>query len=178
MKKFKFTIVISAYNSEIGISKCITSITTQTLNFKDNTEIILINDGSRDNTDSICQVFAKKYPNNIKYFSIKHKGKGSSRNLGIKYAQGEYIYFIDGDDFLSKNALKNVLEFFNNNENVDIVTIPTKFLESEESYPVFDEKYKSTRVINLLEQPELIQVQSKSCFFKTSQMKQTKFSLS
>ena len=176
MKKFKFTIVISAYNSEIGISKCITSITTQTLNFKDNTEIILINDGSRDNTDSICQVFAKKYPNNIKYFSIKHKGKGSSRNLGIKYAQGEYIYFIDGDDFLSKNALKNVLEFFNNNENVDIVTIPTKFLESEESYPVFDEKYKSTRVINLLEQPELIQVQSKSCFFKTSQMKQTKFS--
>lgn len=176
MKNFKFSIVISAYNSEKGISNCITSIIKQTLAFKENVEIIVTNDGSTDNTGNICELYAHKYPNNITYFSRKHEGKGSSRNLGIEHAQGEFIYFIDGDDFLSKNTLKNVLEFFNNNENVDIVTIPTKFLESEENYHAFDEKYKSTRVINLLDQPELIQVQSSSCFFKKSKIKQTKFS--
>lgn len=176
MTHFKFSIVISAYNSEKGISKCIKSIIKQTLNFKDNIEIILINDGSRDNTDNICKTFSKKYPDNISYISKKHEGEGSSRNLGISASNGEYIYFIDGDDFLSKNTLKNVLEFFCENKEIDIITIPTIFLESEENYPVFDEKYKTTRLINLQENPEFIQVQSKSCFFKTSQLKKIKFS--
>ena len=108
---FKFSIIISAYNSERGLSNCIKSIVKQTLNFKDNVEIILINDGSKDNTNHICELFAKKYPNNITYFRKKHKGKGHSRNLGIEHATGEFIYFIDGDDFLSKNTLKHVLNF-------------------------------------------------------------------
>ena len=175
MEGFKFSIVISAYNSEAGIAKCIKSLVKQTLNFEENIEIILINDGSTDNTDDICKFFAKKYQN-IKYISTKHEGQGNSRNLGIYESNGKYIHFIDGDNFLSKNALKNVLEFFNKNKEIDIVTIPTKFLESEETYPLFDEKYKTTRIINLLEEPEFIQVQSKSCFFKTKQLKNIKFS--
>ena len=176
MRNFKFSIIITAYNAELGIAKCIKSIINQTLNFKENTEIILINDGSTDNTDSTCRYFAKHYPNNIIYLSKKHEGEGSSRNLGISKAKGKYIYFIDGDDFLSKNALKNVSDFFNKNENVDIVTIPTRFLESEENYPLFDEKYKKTRAINLLDCPEFIQMESKSCFFKADLLKQIKFS--
>lgn len=176
MRNFKFSIIITAYNAELGIAKCIKSIVNQTLNFKDNVEIILIDDGSTDNTDSTCRYFAKKYPNNITYLSKKHEGEGSSRNLGIDKANGKYIYFIDGDDFLSKNTLKNVSDFFSEHENVDIVTIPTKFLESRENYPVFDEKYKTTREINLRDCPEFIQAESKSCFFKTSLLKEIEFS--
>ena len=108
MDNFKFSIIISAYNSELEISKCITSIIKQTLNFRDNVEIILINEGSKDNTDSICRDFALKFPENINYISKKYEGKGDSRNLGIKYAKGEYIHFLEGDDYLSKNTLKNI----------------------------------------------------------------------
>ena len=106
MKDFKFSIVIY---------KCIRSIVRQTLNFEENIEIILINDGSTDNTGNICKIFAEEYPRNIKYISKKHEGRGNSKNLGISEASGKYIYFIDGDNFISKNALRNVLDFFNEN---------------------------------------------------------------
>ncbi len=176
MDNFKFSIIISAYNSELEISKCITSIIKQTLNFRDNVEIILINEGSKDNTDSICRDFALKFPENINYISKKYEGKGDSRNLGIKYAKGEYIHFLEGDDYLSKNTLKNILNFFQNHEEVDFVTIPTKFLESERRYPNYDEKYSTTRAVNLLEYPNFIQVQSTSCFFKKTCISDIKFS--
>ena len=175
MESFKFSIVISAYNSEAGIAKCINSIIKQTLPFEENTEIILINDGSTDNTANICESFAEKYSKNINYLSKKHKGKGDSKNLGILHARGKYIYFIDGDNYISRNTLKNVLELFDTNEEVNIVTIPTVFLESIQ-YPIFNEKYRKTQIINLLKQPEFIQIQSDSCFLKTSLLKNIKFS--
>ncbi|MBQ6099767.1 MAG: CDP-glycerol glycerophosphotransferase family protein [Methanobrevibacter sp.] len=176
MSEFKFSIIIAAYNSEEGIEKCIKSIIKQTLTFKDNTEIILINDGSRDNTGEICESFASKYPENITYISKKHEGNGSSRNLGLEYARGDYIQFLDGDDYLSRNTLKNVSDFFQENNNVEIVSIPTTFLKSDNSYPYFDLKYEKTRVVSLIEFPEFIQVQTNPCFFKRDLIKHAKFS--
>lgn len=176
MDGFKFSIIISAYNSEIDISRCIKSIVNQTLNFKNNVEIILINDGSRDKTNEICKDYASKYPENIQYISKKHEGKGASRNLGLQFAKGEYIEFLDGDDYLSRNALRNVLDFFENNRKIDIVSIPTIFLKSENSFPYFDLKYEKTGVVNLIENPEFIQIQTNPCFFRRSVLKNVNFS--
>ena len=65
MKQFKFSVIIAAYNSDLWISKSIDSIINQTLNFKNNIQIILVNDGSTDNTGKICQEYKAKYPENI-----------------------------------------------------------------------------------------------------------------
>lgn len=172
----KFSIVISAYNSESGISKCVNSIINQSLSFEKNVEIILINDGSKDNTDTICSEYASSYPNNITYISKKHEGPGLSRNQGLKYSKGEYINFLDGDDYLSRNTLKKVYEFFKKHESINFVSIPTVFTEGEHNYPNFDLKYNATQEINLIESPEFIQVQTNSCFFKREIIKDTEFS--
>ena len=105
MDDFNFSIVITA-NAESGIKKSINSIIEQTLDFKENTEIILINAGTDDNTEAICKKYASKYPNNIKYLSKENEGKEISRKLGIKCSKGEYITFLDAEDHISKHTLK------------------------------------------------------------------------
>ena len=168
MPNFKFSIIISAYNSAPWISKSIQSIINQTLIFENDVEIILINNGSTDNTHDICESYALKYPSNIKYINKPHEGNGTNRNIGLKYASGEYITFLDAENYLSTNTLKNILEFYKQHAEVDIISVKPIYL----NHPINDEaylsKYKESRVINLLEFPEFIQVQTTSCFFKKS----------
>jgi len=175
MSEFKFTIVILAYNVEKTLEECIKSVLNQTFKLRNTTEIILVNDGSTDRTHEICEDFALKYPN-IRYISKNHEGKGTSKNLGIMYAKGEYIHFLDGEDYLSRNALSEVLDMFKKYDNIDVVTIPMKYLNKDFENPFFDEKYKSTRVINLFETPELIQMRSNPCFIKRSSLEHVRFS--
>lgn len=168
MADFKFSIILSTYNSKQWIEKSIKSIISQTLNFKENTEIILINNGSTDNTHKICEKYILEYPENIRYIYKQHEGNGTIRNLGLSCAQGEYVTFLDGENFFSKNTLKNVLKFFKTHDEIDIIsTVPT-FLNLENDDEIFKLKYGKTKIINLLENPEFIQVQTTTCFFKRS----------
>lgn len=102
----KLSIVIPIYNAERYLKRCIESTIN---NDEEEIEIILINDGSKDNSEKICQEFTKK-DKRIKYIFTENKGCSSARNLGIDLSVGEYIWFIDSDDFIEKNAIKNILE--------------------------------------------------------------------
>lgn len=176
MDNIKFSIIISAYNAELWIRKSIKSVIKQSLSFTENTEIILINEGSKDKTDEICRQYASDYRNNIKYISKKYEGKGISRNLGIKYANGEYITFLDAEDHISKNTLKRVLAVFEKNKNISIVTVNSKFYESSVNESILKSKYASTRVIDLIENPEFFQPQATTCFFKRDSVENVEFS--
>lgn len=176
MDNFIFSIIISAYNSEKWIDNCIKSIIKQTLNFEKNIEIIIIDEGSKDNTKEICREYSLIYPNNIRFIPKNYEGKGISRNLGIKYAKGEYIEFLEGDDYLLKTTLKEVLNFFMKNEDIAFVSIPTVFLETKKIHPNFEKKYEKTRTINLMKHPEIIQFQSNACFFKKNMIQDIYYS--
>lgn len=102
----KLSIVIPIYNAEKYLKRCIENIIN---NNEKKIEIILINDGSIDNSDKICQEFIKK-DKRIKYVFTENKGCSSARNLGIDLSVGEYIWFIDSDDFIEKNAIKSIIE--------------------------------------------------------------------
>lgn len=175
MTDYKFSIVISAYNAESNISNCIHSILNQTLDFNDNVEIILINDGSKDLTGPLCEHFLSIYPENIRYISKEHDGIGYSRNLGLKYSQGKYIYFLEGDDSISHDALEKVSDFFEEHENVEIVSIFTDSINYKKS-DIINEKYAATKVIDLLKSPNFFQKQINSCFFRKSTIEHTVFS--
>ncbi len=164
MDDFNFSIVITAY-AESGIKKSINSIIEQTLDFKENTEIILINAESDDNTEEICKKYASKYPNNIKYLSKEHEGTEIITTLGIECSKGKYITFLDAEDYISKNTLKRVFAVFQKNEEVDVVTTNSKFYESDADSAV-KSKYSETRVIDLIKNPEFYQTHSVTCFFK------------
>ena len=102
----KVSIVIPVYNVEKYIERCLKSILNQTL---DSIEVIVIDDGSTDNSGKICDEFSSKYKN-IKTIHKKNEGVSSARNLGITLAKGEYIGFVDPDDFIHINMYKVLYE--------------------------------------------------------------------
>lgn len=99
------SVIIPAYNAEKYIDKCITSLISQSI--FENLEIIVINDGSIDATAQIVNEYSKNYKN-IKVFHTKNQGVSSARNLGIKQALGEYITFVDADDWLEMSCYEKM----------------------------------------------------------------------
>jgi len=93
----KVSVIVPFYNVEKYIEKCLYSLVNQTL---DEIEIILVNDGSKDNSYKIAKEFQEKYPSKIRYYEKTNGGLGEARNFGINYATGEYIAFLDSDDYV------------------------------------------------------------------------------
>lgn len=114
----KISIIVPVYNSEKYLNKCLDSLVNQTLQ---DIEIIIINDGSTDNSQNIIDNYIKKYPTKIKSFYQENSGQASSRNLGIKNAEGEFIAFVDSDDYLELDAYEKAYTFAMEN-NFDIVS--------------------------------------------------------
>lgn len=122
-KKYKYdvTVIIPVFNTEKYIDECVNSIIKQNYDF-DKIEVILIDDGSTDNSLMVCEKYQNLY-SNIKLISQQNSGVSVARNKGIKNANGKYLMFLDSDDFLSKNAIKNLLSFFEKHyDEVDLVT--------------------------------------------------------
>ena len=112
----KVSIIVPVYNVEEYLEKCLDSLINQT--FKD-IEIIIVNDGSPDNSEKIINKYIEKY-HNIKYLKKKNGGLSSARNYGIKHAKGEYILFIDSDDYIENNMTELMYNKIIN-DNSDIV---------------------------------------------------------
>ena len=107
------SIIITAYNAEKTIERCLNSILENEYN---DYEIILVNDGSKDKTEKIVELFAT---DKIKYFSTKNTGVADSRNYGIEKAKGEYITFVDSDDYVNNNYFENLDKYMKN--HIDVI---------------------------------------------------------
>lgn len=105
----KFSIIIPAFNAEAYIGKCIASVVQQDINPKEY-EVIIINDGSTDQTGTMIEEWKKRYPNTIQCFHTVNQGVSEARNLGMDMAKGEFILFIDADDYLSDNVLSTLYQ--------------------------------------------------------------------
>lgn len=112
----KVSVIIPVYNVEIYIEKCINSLINQTLK---EIEFIFVNDGSPDNSVSIIKKYQKK-DNRIKLLEKENGGQASARNLGLKHAKGEYIAFVDSDDYVKENMYE-LMYSRAKKDNLDIV---------------------------------------------------------
>ena len=135
MNKELISIIIPIYNASRFIKKCITSILNQTYK---NFELLIINDGSTDNSLEICNKFNDK---RIKIINQKNSGSECARLTGIKQSKGEYICFIDADDWISKDYLE-ILITYAQKYNVDVTCV--------KSYKVLD-KYGIIKFKNVWE---------------------------
>lgn len=106
------SVIIPIYNTEAYLEECIESVVNQT--YKE-LEIILINDGSTDNSGLICKKW-KERDCRIQYIEKENEGQGIARNLGITLATGEYIIFVDSDDYLDKNLISKVYPYISNQD--------------------------------------------------------------
>lgn len=115
--KDKVSIILPVYNSEKTIETTIRSINNQSYK---NIELIIINDGSTDESDKICKFYSEKYKNLIKYFYKKNEGVSKARNYGIDKSSGKFICYIDSDDEYDKNFI-NILVNKIKYTNADLV---------------------------------------------------------
>lgn len=140
------SVIVPIYNAEKCIKKCIESILNQT---KKELEIILINDGSTDNTEKVIKSYKDS---RIKYYKNKNQGIGKTRNFGIEKASGEYIMFLDSDDYMSENECELL---YNKCLEEDLDVCICDF------YKVFDDrkeevKLPSFKSSSLKENPDII----------------------
>lgn len=115
MKQEKISIIIPVYNSEKYLKKCLDSVFSQSYN---NIEVIVVNDGSTDNSDIICKKYIGK--KNMIYKRIQHSGAPTARNIGLSMANGIFIIFFDSDDHLQPNAMESMYNKMKD-EKADIV---------------------------------------------------------
>ncbi len=144
--KYLITIVIPIYNVEKYIEKTLQSVFSAIV---DNTEILLINDGSTDNSGKIAQKFASEH-SNVRYISQGNHGLGNVRNVGLKEAKGKYIASIDSDDTINCNFFKEAMPYLK--QDVDIVIYDwLSIIPDKETFPTpaldkmlnFENNYKS-----------------------------------
>ena len=117
MNSKKVSIIVPVYGVEKYIDKCLDSLVKQSLK---EIEIIVVNDGSKDNSQAIIDEYVKKYPEKVKSYIKKNGGQGSARNYGLKKASGEYIGYVDSDDFIEMDMYEKLYTKAKEN-NFDIV---------------------------------------------------------
>lgn len=116
-----FSIVIPVYNVEKYLDECLQSILKQRDKIKNNCEILLINDGSKDSSGKICDTYAQEFPELIKVFHNKNQGLLMTRRFGFKQARGKYIVNCDSDDLLENDALEKLQKCIEKYSYPDIV---------------------------------------------------------
>lgn len=135
MKSKLLSIIIPVYNVEKYIEKCLLSCVEQDISHADY-EIIVINDGTPDNSLSIVKHIAKKY-SNIVVINQVNQGLSSARNKGMKYAEGEYIWFVDSDDYIEENCLGRIASYLK--DDLDILQLQYRYVY-EDNTPAKDIK--------------------------------------
>ena len=147
----KISIIVPVYNVENYIDKCLKSLVNQTL--KD-IEIIVVNDGSLDKSEEIIEKYVKDNPTKIKYYEKKNGGLSSARNYGLEYATGEYIAFLDSDDYVETNMYEEMYNLAKE-ENADMVECDfiweweygKKIFDTRREYETKEEMMRKPRVV-------------------------------
>ncbi|WP_201587141.1 CDP-glycerol glycerophosphotransferase family protein [Psychrobacter sp. HII-4] len=142
----KFTVVSAVYNVEKYLDDYFKSLVNQSLSFKKHIQLILVDDGSTDNSAEIIKKWQRKYPNNITYLYKKNGGIASARNLGLSSVKTEWVTFIDSDDFVSSNYFKIIDDAITEGEDVKLVVANLMFYYEQnktiqDSHPL---KYRFT----------------------------------
>lgn len=117
------SVIIPVYNVAHYLKQCIESIISQ----EGNIEVILIDDGSPDESPSICDEYAQK-DNRIHVIHKQNGGVSSARNAGLDAAQGEWIWFVDGDDYIAENVLKRIYQEIQKHPHADLIQMGMNYL--------------------------------------------------
>ncbi|RIJ63534.1 glycosyltransferase [Rummeliibacillus sp. TYF005] len=128
----KISVIIPVYNVEDYLAQCIESVLMQSYN---NLEVLLINDGSTDNSKVICENYAQKY-RCIKLINKENGGLSDARNVGILNATGDYLIFIDSDDYWAEDFLYDLVEILINSTTLDFIFFKYKILYQQRNIVV------------------------------------------
>lgn len=155
----KISVIVPIYNAEKYLEKCIKSIVNQTY---DNIELILVNDGSTDNSEKIINKYINSKETEVIYVKKKNGGLSDARNFGLKYATGDYYAFIDSDDYIERKTFEELSRYME--ENYDMIKMKIKKVDEEENVleenfsPIFTDKSGEDAFEILLGQDKMTEV--------------------
>ncbi|WP_458453955.1 CDP-glycerol:glycerophosphate glycerophosphotransferase [Methanobrevibacter sp.] len=175
MSKFKFTIITAFYNTGDYLKESIESVIGQDIGFEDNVQLILVDDGSVDNSIEIALSYQKIYPNNILVLSKENGGVATARNLGLKHIEGEFVNFLDSDDKFSKDSLSVIDRFLKENEDIDIVAMPLIYFDKKTGEHHLNYKFETERIIDLTKDYDYPHAHISSSFIRYDVLKNYKF---
>lgn len=147
----KVSIIVPVYNMESKLEKCLNSLVMQTL--KD-IEVIIINDGSTDNSIGIINKYLKDYKN-IVFINKNNEGIGAARNDGLNIARGKYIGFVDSDDYVELNMFERMYKLAEK-LNLDLVICNYKSFNNINNEVIYSDVISSTRITTLEENPKML----------------------
>ena len=147
----KISVIVPVYNMSKYLNKCLDSLVNQT--FKDY-EIIIINDGSTDNSLDIIKEYKNRYPDLIIYYDNQNQGISKTRNQGIEVSKGEYIMFIDSDDYVDTTILEKAYKKAIN-DNLDMVVFDY-YDVYEKTNQIIEHKLPDFNITNILGTPLLL----------------------
>ena len=174
--KFRISVVIPVYNVEKYLPETLDSVIAQSIGFEENIQIILVNDGSPDDSEAICLEYRDRYPDNIVYVVKENGGVSSARNAGIPYIEGKYVNFLDSDDKWTRNSFEKGLDFFDlHYDEIDVVGARKKFFDAEYGYHKLDYKFKKTKLVDLTDEYEFIQMDVTGAFIKSEAIGDIRF---
>ena len=176
--KYKMSFVVPVYNVQEYVGELIDSILAQRMNFERDLQLVLVNDGSTDDSEKVCLEYRKRFPNNIVYIRQENAGPGAARNAGIAVAEGEYIGLPDADDKLSSDFADEIYGFFQKHSHeVDVVAMKWEFFEARTGvdHPLNGRFEDGDRVISLTEHPEMMQPSVATAVFKSQTVKRHLF---
>lgn len=136
------SIIVPVYNVEKYLQQCIESLVNQSYQ---NVEILLIDDGSKDTGGQVCDYFAKKYKK-ISTFHKTNSGLGLTRNYGLERIHGDYVTFVDSDDYLHQDAIQRLVDGLDNGKNDTVIGGFTKI--TDEGKEIYTETYPEEVIDN------------------------------
>lgn len=173
---FKISVVMAVYNKEKYVAEAIDSVINQSLDFKKNIQLILVNDKSTDNTLDVLEKYKQEHPDNITLITNeRNMGSSYSRNRGLEHVKGKYVNFLDSDDIISKDAFKRVFKFMEKYWETDIVSIPIHYFGVKRGPHNLNYKYETDQLVNVITDPTYIQLSGASAFFRFEKLKKFRF---
>ncbi len=167
-KLFKISTIIPIYNTEKYIPETIDCLLNQTIGFKDNIQIILVDDASTDHSGRLCEKYKALYPENIEYIKLdENKGVSAARNTGLKYAVGKYVNFLDSDDKWSLNAYQRMLDFLEeHSDEIDVVSSDVWYFEAREEAHALNQYHEKDCMIDIHRDYKSIRSLGSNCVVK------------
>jgi len=169
-----YSIISAVYNVAPYLDDYFKSLTKQTLDFKKHIYLILVDDGSTDNSAEIIQAWQQKYPDNIQYIKKENGGQSSARNLGLQHLTTPWVTFIDPDDFIHKNYFKEVDNTISNHPENDLALVSCHIQYYFEQYKLYLNRHPLKTCFKDTDSPsiihaltEQIQLSASTAIFKT-----------
>jgi len=177
---YRYSVVSAVYNVEKYLDDYFRTLINQTLDFREYITLILVDDGSTDNSAKIIKKWQKRYPKNILYIKKQNGGQASARNVGLSYVESEWVTFIDPDDFIDFNYFEALDRFIIKYKKYNFTMLSSNFIQFYETKNLFKDnhplnfRFRVNKILSIEEMGNNIQLSVNSALFRYSVIRENK----